>query len=106
MSKKDKEPEIEIPEGATPEEIADIYLAEEEEESDVAYATDHLPDDIDDAGTPSETEPPSETSTPGIETILAQADPMKGDKDPIVIEWCRNNLSREEFDARYAGRKI
>jgi hypothetical protein len=97
MSKKDKEPEIEIPEGATPEEIADIYLAEEEEEE--IAVSDTPPIDLEEAGLP------DKAATPGIETILAQADPMKGDKDPIVVEWCRNNLSREEFEARYAGRK-
>lgn len=95
---KDTEPEIEIPEGATPEEIADIYLAEEEEEEITISETNTI--DLEAEGLP------SNSVTPGLDAVLAQADPMKGDKDPVVVEWCRNNLSREEFQSRYAGRKI
>ena len=41
-----------------------------------------------------------------LDDILRRADPLKGDKDPWVIEWCENNLSPDDFQARYQGRKF
>ena len=48
-------------------------------------------------------------ATPGKETlddVLRRANPQMGDKDPMVLEWCKANLSAEDFDARYQGRKF
>lgn len=36
--------------------------------------------------------------------VLKSAKGSMGDKDPAVIEWCRENLSTDEFEAKYAGR--
>lgn len=38
--------------------------------------------------------------------LLANQDPQMGDKTPAVIEWARENLSAEEFKARYEGRVL
>ncbi len=36
--------------------------------------------------------------------VLGMADPKKGDKDELVIDFCRNNLSESDFKARYKDR--
>ena len=36
--------------------------------------------------------------------LEANQDRTFGDKTPAVIEWARDNLSKEEYDARYDGR--
>lgn len=38
--------------------------------------------------------------------LEAHADPILGDKTPVVVAWARANLSSEEFQARYQGRTI
>ena len=44
--------------------------------------------------------------TSDLDEVLKNADPLLGDKDPAVIEWCRENLTTEEFEKRYSGRKF
>lgn len=99
---------VEIPKDATDDDIMDLYLDSED-------ATDAPTETFDeDAETPEVIDVPegdavSVTVTPsneGLEEILKSADPSKGDKDPVVVEWCRQNLSEAEFAQRYAGRKI
>lgn len=41
-----------------------------------------------------------------FQEVLANADRNKGDKDPAVIAWCRENLTKKEFEDRYEGRNI
>ena len=38
--------------------------------------------------------------------LLTNQHPQMGDKTPVVIEWARENLSAEEFKARYDGRVL
>jgi hypothetical protein len=38
--------------------------------------------------------------------LEANQDKMLGDKTPAVVQWARENLSKEEFSARYDGRTI
>jgi len=38
--------------------------------------------------------------------MLKGADPLKGDKDPAIVEWCRENMSADEFEAKYKDRGI
>lgn len=40
------------------------------------------------------------------DAIMAAADPQKGDKDPVVIEWCRANMSPDHFASKYHHRGI
>lgn len=60
-----------------------------------------------------ETETETETSAPSSDRIAAfnaflaaNADPMAGDKTPVVVAYARKNLTPEEFNERYAGRKF
>lgn len=47
---------------------------------------------------------PVSASGETIEDVLKRANPKFGDKDPMVIEWARKNLSPDEYDKRYSGR--
>ena len=72
-------------------EIAWIELQEEADKSEKAKAS---------------KKPEAKKAPADIEAALAAGDPLKGDKDPEFIAWARENLSPEEFAARYDGRKI
>ena len=50
--------------------------------------------------------PEAKKAPADLEAALAACDPLKGDKDPEFISWARENLSTEEFAARYDGRNI
>lgn len=53
-------------------------------------------------------EPVEKSDTPAATTIeekIAEiGDVSLGDRNPDVIAWARENISKEEFEARYAGR--
>jgi hypothetical protein len=38
--------------------------------------------------------------------LEANQDKMMGDKTPAVVAWARANLTKEEYEARYAGRTL
>lgn len=38
--------------------------------------------------------------------LEANQDKMMGDKTPAVVAWARENLTKEEFEARYGGRTL
>lgn len=84
-----------VPKKATNEEIEMLYMELEIEQ-----------EDADQTDTTAEPEQPAEIVTPSdsYDDVIAAADPKMGDKDPVVIDWCRKNLSPDKFEAKYAGR--
>ncbi len=51
--------------------------------------------------------PKTKTENKAFDAFLeANQDKMLGDKTPAVVQWARENLSKEEFSARYDGRTI
>ena len=77
----------------------EIWLAHEELQAGAAPAL----EPIIEAPAPMEK---TSTSKETLEDILRRANPQMGDKDPMVVAWCKENLTEEEFDARYAGRRF
>lgn len=102
----------EIPEGATDEEIALLRLELELEAESVLEtppAPETPPEEIETPEPSSEvvgTIPEDEASEQSICIALEMADPNLGDKDPKFVEWARANMTPEQFETRYAGRKV
>ena len=91
---------VEVPKTATTEEI--LALSETLLVADEAPDPEPIPEPV---AAPAEPEG-GFASAQDLETVLSMADPQMGDKDPQVIAWCRDNLSPDEFKARYDGRKL
>ena len=58
------------------------------------------------AASPKKAAPESGRMAEFYALLEARADPILGDKTPVVVAWARANLSPEEFQARYEGRTI
>lgn len=89
---------------ASEEDIEMAYLELEAEQEAANPAPDGPP--VEPEGTSEVASAPVTSSKDALEAVLRSADPMMGDKDPKVIKWCRENLSDEEYEARYSGRNF
>lgn len=98
----------ELPEDASPSEVETAYIELEVERETAEDAAGEAPEPEPPAEEP-ETETaasPDQSKEEAFQAVLATADTHAGDKDPKVVEWCRQNLSPEEFAERYAGRNF
>jgi len=102
----------ELPEDASPSEVETAYIELEVERETAEDAAGEAPPIEPELEPPIEVEaeteafPDQSTTEEALQAVLASADPKAGDKDPKVVEWCRQNLSPEEFAERYAGRNF
>jgi hypothetical protein len=111
MSDQTKEPTVEEMKAALREAAVKIKNTATDEEVWLAYeemkaATEPGPEPVKEPVAATAPANGKKDSLGSLDEVLARAHPQMGDKDPVVIAWCRDNLSEDDFNERYAGRKF